>query len=71
MTGQRDYVSAAILRGASARWFEHPITDNPYAEAPGSYVLHNAWLFGWNNSEDVLEANRSGRRAAEVMESVP
>lgn len=47
-------VDATILRGAVARWFCEPPHSNPYPDAPGHYVLHKAWRYGYKNSETIL-----------------
>lgn len=56
----RDYVSGAMYRGATARWqARKTLADNPYPAAPGWYVLHRAWDFGFKNAEQVLNAHDS------------
>lgn len=52
---ERDHVDGARYRGAIARWCgrDRP-EDNPYPNMPGSYVLHRAWLDGFNNCERFL-----------------
>ena len=53
-------VDGTILRGAFAKWFgRDTLDDNPYSEAPGSYVLHRAWRFGYLNSDAVLTEHDS------------
>jgi hypothetical protein len=57
----RDYVSGAILRGATARWqARKKLADNPYADMPGSYVLHRAWDYGFRNAAEVLARHDAG-----------
>jgi hypothetical protein len=51
----RDYVSGAMLRGATARWqARKTLADNPYSASPGYYVLHRAWDYGFRNADEVL-----------------
>jgi hypothetical protein len=50
-----DKVSGAILHGAYAKWIGYDkLSDNPYADMPGSYVMHRAWRYGYLNSEAVI-----------------
>ena len=53
MTGKID-VGGTVLRGAFAKRLGDKLTDNPYADAPGYYVLHRAWRYGYSNSEAIL-----------------
>jgi hypothetical protein len=63
MTKRFDIVGGAILRGAYAKWFgRESIADNPFADFPGSYVLHKAWRYGFENSDAVLAEHDAGKR---------
>jgi len=53
MTGKID-VGGTMLRGAFAKRCGEKLTDNPYPDAPGYYVLHWAWGYGYANSEAIL-----------------
>lgn len=53
MSGKID-VGGTVLRGAFAKRLGDKLTDNPYADAPGYYVLHRAWRHGYANSEAIL-----------------
>lgn len=67
-------VEAAKWWGATCGKWLHPISDNPYPELPGSYVLHAAWDYGWNNWEDVYADRRERDRemiAEEIRQGRP
>jgi hypothetical protein len=53
MTGKID-VSGTMLRGAFAKRCGDKLTDNPYPDAPGYYVLQRAWRHGYANAEAIL-----------------
>lgn len=45
----------AILRGALAKFqARKSIEDNPWPDAPGFLVLHKAWRYGYEHSEEVI-----------------
>ncbi|MGA8612831.1 MAG: hypothetical protein WB760_14265 [Xanthobacteraceae bacterium] len=47
--------SGAILRGALAKaQARKTIDDNPYANMPGTFVLHKTWRYGYEHSEEVI-----------------
>jgi hypothetical protein len=46
-------VGGAILWGACSREWGKTLADNPYAAAPGTYTLHNAWEYGFQNAAKV------------------
>lgn len=47
-------VDGVMLWGAHAREWGKKLADNPYAAAPGTYVLHNAWKYGFVHAPEVM-----------------
>ena len=64
-------VGIAILRGALDKKFAHALSENPYPDAPGFYVLHKAWRHGFLNSETVLLELERRPPTAAVRPGVP
>lgn len=63
-------VGGHMLRGAFFRFFNHgTVNDNPYADAPGSYVARRAWRYGFLHHIEVMEAvtNRQPIDQAKVL----
>jgi hypothetical protein len=47
-------VSGVMLWGAHCREWGKKLADNPYAASPGTYVLHNAWKYGFQHAAEVM-----------------
>ena len=59
-------IGGVMLWGAHAREWGHKLADNPYAAAPGTYTLHNAWKYGF-----VHAAGSAGRMASVMTLAEP
>ena len=47
-------VGGVMLWGAHAREWGRKLADNPYSASPGTYVLHNAWEYGFQHAAEVM-----------------
>lgn len=67
----KEDVGGAILRGAFAKTFGRELADNPYSDAPGYYVLHKAWRYGFLNAKAVMEEHERTPPTAAVRAGAP
>lgn len=49
-------VGGVMLWGARAREVGMKLADNPFAAFPGTYVLRNAWKYGFEHAAEVMAA---------------